>query len=222
MTIDVELMADEAIDVDVADVIETGGSGGTTNYNLLTNKPRINGIELKGDKSIKDLGIDVAINEEVAEYVTEHKAELKGEPGKDGASGKDGTNGKDGFSPIAIVSQMIGGAVLTVTDKNGTTSATISNGVDGKDGSDGQNGTNGIDGFSPIATVTQTTTGATVTITDKNGTTSAQLTNGQNGTPGTPGTNGKDGKDYVITSADYDNIADVVLGKLVSAESVSV
>ena len=35
-----------------------GGGGGTTNYNLLTNKPSINGHELKGDKTSADLEID--------------------------------------------------------------------------------------------------------------------------------------------------------------------
>lgn len=34
-----------------------GGGGGTDNYNLLTNKPKVNGIELKGNKSLVDLGI---------------------------------------------------------------------------------------------------------------------------------------------------------------------
>lgn len=35
-----------------------GGSGGaTTNYNQLTNKPQINGIELSGNKTLDDLGI---------------------------------------------------------------------------------------------------------------------------------------------------------------------
>ena len=37
--------------------IEGGGSGGTSNYNELTNKPKINNIELKGNKSLNDLGI---------------------------------------------------------------------------------------------------------------------------------------------------------------------
>ena len=36
-----------------------GGSGGTTNYELLENKPQINGIELLGNKSLTDLGIDI-------------------------------------------------------------------------------------------------------------------------------------------------------------------
>lgn len=34
-----------------------GGGGGTTNYNGLTNKPQINGVELKNNKTLADLGI---------------------------------------------------------------------------------------------------------------------------------------------------------------------
>lgn len=34
-----------------------GGGGGTTNYNALQNKPKINGVELIGDKSGDDLGL---------------------------------------------------------------------------------------------------------------------------------------------------------------------
>lgn len=36
---------------------KSGGSGGTTNYNELTNKPQINNVELSGNKSLSDLGI---------------------------------------------------------------------------------------------------------------------------------------------------------------------
>lgn len=44
--------------------IGTGGTGeaGTTNYEELTNKPKINGVELDGDQSIEDLGITDAVN----------------------------------------------------------------------------------------------------------------------------------------------------------------
>lgn len=35
-----------------------GGGGGTSNYNLLTNKPKINDVELAGDISSSDLNID--------------------------------------------------------------------------------------------------------------------------------------------------------------------
>lgn len=34
-----------------------GGGGGTTNYNQLNNLPMVNSITLKGNKSLKDLGI---------------------------------------------------------------------------------------------------------------------------------------------------------------------
>lgn len=37
-----------------------GGEGGTTNYNALTNKPSINGVQLSGNKTSKELGIDAS------------------------------------------------------------------------------------------------------------------------------------------------------------------
>ena len=43
-----------------------GGSGGTSNYNALTNKPKINNVELNGNKTLNDLGIQPAGN-----YLTE-------------------------------------------------------------------------------------------------------------------------------------------------------
>ena len=44
--------------------------------------------------------------------------------------------GIDGFSPIAKVTQTAEGATIEITDKNGTTAATVTNGKDGKDGKD--------------------------------------------------------------------------------------
>lgn len=216
--IDIELVDNnEPIEIEVEDVIQTGGGGGTTNYNMLTHKPSINGVTLSGDKSLDDLGISGAIGTEVETYVEEHKAELKGDPGTPGH------DGDDGFSPIAIVNQTMGGAVVTITDKNGTTTATIKNGTDGKTpqkGIDYEDGRPGEDGYSPAASIQQTSTGAVITIVDKSGQSSATISNGKNGNDGyTPVKgkdyfDGKDGKDYVITSADYDAIATVVVGKL--------
>lgn len=57
-----------------------------------------------------------------------------------------GGNAEDGFSPIATVEQTATGAVVSITDKTGTTTATITNGKDGKDGADGQPGKDGEDG----------------------------------------------------------------------------
>lgn len=61
-------------------------------------------------------------------------------------SGGNVENGEDGFSPIATVTQTASGAVISITDKYGTTNATITNGKDGKDGADGQPGAKGDKG----------------------------------------------------------------------------
>ncbi|MCQ2737003.1 MAG: hypothetical protein MJ224_00105 [archaeon] len=45
-------LMDEAIEYD-----SHGGSGGTDDYNDLTNKPKINDVTLSGNKSLSDLGI---------------------------------------------------------------------------------------------------------------------------------------------------------------------
>ena len=48
----------EALLLELKDVIEAGGGGsGTTNYNVLTNKPSINGVTLSGNKTSEDLNI---------------------------------------------------------------------------------------------------------------------------------------------------------------------
>lgn len=56
---------------------------------------------------------------------------------------------------------------------------------------------NGEDGFSPIAKVTQTADGALIEITDKAGKTTATITNGE------------PGKDYTLTEADKQEIAEL-------------
>lgn len=40
---------------------QSGGGSGTSNYNLLTNKPKINGVELIGDMKSEDLGISATL-----------------------------------------------------------------------------------------------------------------------------------------------------------------
>lgn len=56
-----------------------------------------------------------------------------GPQGNPGANGTNGTNGQDGFSPIATVTQTQSGATISITDKNGTTTANVSNGQDGEE-----------------------------------------------------------------------------------------
>ena len=72
----------------------TGGTGGTSDYNDLKNKPKINDVDLEGNKSLDDLGIqpkgDFATKDELntkasitdmTNYIEEHKEELKGAGG---------------------------------------------------------------------------------------------------------------------------------------------
>ena len=61
-------------------------------------------------------------------------------------TGGNGKPGSDGFSPIANVVETTEGAVITITDKKGTTTATVKNGKDGKDGADGAKGEKGDKG----------------------------------------------------------------------------
>ena len=113
-----------------------------------------------------------------------------------GEKGEKGENGQDGFSPIVKVSKIGRIATITVTDKKGTTFASVS---DGTNGTNGRDGTDGTDGFSPIATVTKVDTTATISITDKNGTTTASVSDGTNGTNGRDGTDGTDGFSPIAT-----------------------
>ena len=59
--------------------------------------------------------------------------------------GTDGKPGVDGFSPIAKVETITNGATITITDKNGTTTATILNGAKGDPGTNGTTPVKGVD-----------------------------------------------------------------------------
>jgi hypothetical protein len=72
----------------------------------------------------------------------------------------------DGISPSASVQQVQGGAVVTVTDRDGTTTATLN------------------DGTSSYASVTKSGDTATITITDARGTTTASVSDGETGDSG--------------------------------------
>lgn len=139
------------------------------------------------------------------------------------AGGGSGGGGADGFSPVAKVTQTDSGATITVTDKNGTTTATVTNGKDGKDGekgdtgatgakgdkgdpgADGKDGTNGKDGTSvTVKSVSESAAdggsnvvtfsdGKTVTI--KNGTKGSTGSKGDKGDKGDTGETGAAGKD---------------------------
>lgn len=95
---EIEMMieADEAIEMETEEVIQNGGGGGTQDYNMLQHLPQVNGVTLKGNKSLQELGITEAIGTEVDSYVQSHKAELKGDPGEQGPKGDTGAQGPEG------------------------------------------------------------------------------------------------------------------------------
>ena len=105
-----------------------------------------------------------------------------------GADGQNGQDGQDGFSPIATVSKVGDTATITITDENGTTTATV---TDGSDGAPGQ-----------AATVTAGTTttlpaGSSASVTNS-GTSSAaifdfSIPKGDTGAAGQDGADGADG-----------------------------
>ena len=78
---------------------------------------------------------------------------LVGPPGKNGAQGEPGPAGSDGFSPIATVTQTETGATISIQDKSGTTTATITNGAKGDKGDPGEigpQGEQGPAGYTPV------------------------------------------------------------------------
>lgn len=58
----------------------------------------------------------------------------------------DGADGADGFSPTATITQTAEGATITITDKNGTTTANVSKGMKGDKGDTGDTGPQGPKG----------------------------------------------------------------------------
>ena len=137
-----------------------------------------------------------------------------GQPGQPGADGLPGKDGKDGFSPSATVESNSDGAVISITDKNGTTTSQIYHGT---------NGLPGQDGFSPTVEVTDTETGVLLTITDIEGTKTATINDGKQGAQGVPGKDGHTpvkGVDY-FTQEDKQEIIDAVKNSFVDGNEVS-
>ena len=68
---------------------------------------------------------------------------IKGDKGETGASGQ---TGPEGYSPVAKVEETQGGVKITITDKQGETSATVLNGAKGETGAQGLPGPKGETG----------------------------------------------------------------------------
>ena len=50
---------------DIIKWIEEGGAGGTMNYNLLQNRPQIEGVLLEGNKLLSDFGLIAITHDEL-------------------------------------------------------------------------------------------------------------------------------------------------------------
>ena len=90
----------------------------------------------------------------------------RGETGETGPQGLPGAPGTDGISPSVEVTETTTGAIISVTDAEGTTTAFVRN---GQNGAPGTPGTPGMDGISPTITITDITGGHRITITDADG-----------------------------------------------------
>lgn len=105
--------------------------------------------------------------------------------------------GSSGFSPIIDVSKEGDVTTLTITDAEGTKTATIN------DGEDGQNGTDGVGIASIAQTEVSTSDGGdnivTITLTDGQ-TSTFTVKNGSKGSDGSAGQNGNDGFSPTITA----------------------
>jgi lysophospholipase L1-like esterase len=130
----------------------------------------------------------------------------------DAPSVDSGEPGADGFSPVATVTQTDEGALISITDKNGTTTATVNHGQDGSSGFDGHDGS---DGVSPTVSVSKSGKVTTVSITDKDGTKTATINDGADGSPGSNGRDGTsathswNGTVLTVTSASGTSSADL-------------
>ena len=73
--IDIEINTDSSIDTDIQTSdgeIDTDievSTGGTNDYNDLINKPSIEGVELVGDKTLEELGVEALTPQEIDELL---------------------------------------------------------------------------------------------------------------------------------------------------------
>lgn len=117
-----------------------GGGGGTTNYQDLSNKPSINGVELLGNKTAQDLGLqpngDYATTS--SKLANPFSLTFTGavEATYDGSEEKTVTiptiAGPPGVSPTVSTEEIDGGTRVTFTFQGGSETVDLLNGKDGK------------------------------------------------------------------------------------------
>lgn len=117
----------------------------TQGYNVITHA-NVGGTEpFNPGESLATQVLQAALNAEKNSAEAKDVADgLRNDADSGKFNGKDGAKGADGVSPTASVTQTDDGAKITVTDANGTTTATIRNGTDGKDGAPGAAGKDAV------------------------------------------------------------------------------
>lgn len=112
----------------------TGGGGeGTSDYNRLENKPKINGVTLVGNKTLEQLGVQPQ-----GDYLT--KNDLPALKGDKGDKGDKGTDGKSAYQ------------IWLDNGNTGTESDYLASlkGEKGEEGIQGVAGQDGADGYTPV------------------------------------------------------------------------
>ena len=170
----------------VGKIASTGGDNGNDGFS-----PTVEIIAIEGGKRI----IITDINGPQSVDIMDGEDGVDGKNGSDGYTPQkgvdyfDGKNGSDGVSPTVSVSKSGKVTTVTITDKNGTKTATINDGSDGASGKDGSNG----------VSATHSWNGTTLTVTSASGTSSANL-KGDKGDTGSNGSNGVGIKSVVQTT----------------------
>lgn len=128
--------------------------------------------------------------------------------------GGSGEAGADGFSPIVNMRQTDEGVVIEITDKDGTTAATVKNGANGADGSNGVGIANiyqktySLEDGGENVYVVELSDGTISNFKVRNGNKGADGVDGKDGVAGKDGAAGAAGKDgngikSVVLNADY-------------------
>lgn len=124
---------------------------------------KIESLDSQGSIILQERTIDFTVSHKKEVTEADLNFDLHYLKGDKGDTGEKGDTGDTGFSPTAIVESTTDGAKVTITDKSGTTTANI---------------TNGVDGFTPSASVVRDGDKTTISITDKTGTTTADIYEG--------------------------------------------
>jgi hypothetical protein len=148
---------------------------------------------------------------------------LHGKDGKTPVKDEDYFDGKDGFSPEVTAKEVEDGVEIATTHKDAEpTVVKVKHGKDGKTPVKGEDYRDGTDGFNPEVTLEETEAGVKITTTHKDAEpTSVEVRHGKDGYTPIKDKDYFDGKDYVITSADYEAIAEVVISQLVDGDSLA-